>query len=142
MVFSTGGDHLAPLVLSCHHRCLELSRRSIFEKMFLHGPPPALVISQRDVGTLCGVLDGMRKDVAGFLANEIGRAERVGGARSMLDHVTLESLVLYRLGSGKLRFHKLTFGSRRTNRHRIDNNARWRGIDRHASGPVNRMANP
>jgi regulator of nucleoside diphosphate kinase len=78
--------------------------------MFPHGHPPALAISQRDVDTLCGILKGLRKDVAGFLANEIGRAQRVGGARWMLDHVTLESWILYRLGSGKLRFHKLTSG--------------------------------
>jgi hypothetical protein len=45
--------------------------------------------------------------VAAFLASELRRAEFIRGANSMLEHVTLDSWVLFRLGSGKIRFEKV-----------------------------------
>lgn len=81
--------------------------------MFIRGRPPSIAISQQDADTLRTIIPkapNLRGDVAAFLASELRRAERFRGAYSMFGHVTLESWVLYRLASGKIRFAKVTLG--------------------------------
>jgi regulator of nucleoside diphosphate kinase len=77
--------------------------------MFVRGHPPSISIGQQDANTLRTIISNVPDlSVAAFLESELRRAELSLGAYSLLEHVTLESWVLFRLGSGKIQFAKVT----------------------------------
>ena len=78
--------------------------------MFVRSQPPSIAMTVSDMDALRGLMrtPTLQSEVAAFVAHELGRADRIEGARSMLDYVTIGSWVLFRLDpSGEVRFTKL-----------------------------------
>jgi regulator of nucleoside diphosphate kinase len=78
--------------------------------MFVSSHPPSIAMTVRDMDALRSLMrtSNLQSEVAEFVAHELGRADRIEAARSMLDYVTIGSWVLFRLDrSGDVRFTKL-----------------------------------
>jgi regulator of nucleoside diphosphate kinase len=78
--------------------------------MFVSTHPPSIAMIGRDMDALRSLMRTpyLQSEVAEFIAHELSRADRIDGARSMLDYVTIGSWVLFRLDpSGEVRFTKL-----------------------------------
>ena len=77
--------------------------------MFVRSQPPSIAMTVRDMDALRSLMrtPNLQSEVAEFVAHELGRADRIEGARSMLDYVTIGSWVLFRLDPGEVRFTKL-----------------------------------
>ena len=79
-------------------------------KMFVSSQPPSIAMMSRDIDALHSLMrtSYLEPQVAEFVAHELGRADRIDCASSMLDYVTIGSWVLFRLDPlGEVRFTKL-----------------------------------
>lgn len=79
-------------------------------KVFVSSQPPSIAMIGKDIDALHSLIrtSCLEPQVAEFIAHELGRADRIDGASSMLDYVTIGSWVLFRLDpSGEVRFTKL-----------------------------------
>ena len=113
--------------------------------MFVSSQPPSIAMTVSDMDALRSLMrtSNPQSEVAEFVAHELGRADRIEGAGSMLDYVTIGSWVLFRLDrSGEVRFTKLELSNAGpTNTHAdFSDNGHWRGADRTSPRSVNRVA--